>query len=456
MKKILLLSVFFALLIAACDSFTEVSLPDTQLTAPAVFDTDATAKAAMTDIYTKMRDNGLLSGRRTGMSHQLGLYADELEFFGTAGSQSFGFANNAVLPTANEVQEWWNSSYSQIYAANSVIEGISASHGMTQPAKDMLMGEALFVRAFIHTNLANVFGPVPYITTTDYQANSTVSRQPYQAVLSQARTDLHQAVDLLPTEYAAPDRTRPNRFAAWALLARINLYLGDWPAAADAASAVLNEQGLYPWVTDLSQSYLKTASTTVWQFAAGTAGYNTHEGNSFIFQAGPPPQAALSQQLISAFEAGDLRFVNWTRLVTTGSQSWRHVNKYKQAANTPTTVELSIQLATPELVLIRAEAKARQGELVTSKEDVDRIRSRAGLAPTGAITQEGLLQAILTERRVELFCEHGHRFFDLRRLGQLDSALGFKPGWQATDRLLPIPDRDLMLNPNLAPQNEGY
>jgi hypothetical protein len=51
----------------------------------------------------------------------------------------------------------------------------------------------------------------------------------------------------------------------------------------------------------------------------------------------------------------------------------------------------------------------------------------------------------------------GHRFFDLKRLGMLDSVLTLeKPGWNTTDALFPLPESELLLNPNLLPQNDGY
>ena len=109
------------------------------------------------------------------------------------------------------------------------------------------------------------------------------------------------------------------------------------------------------------------------------------------------------------------------------------------------------------MYLIRAEARARLGELTNAKTDLDAVRSLAGLAATTAATQQDLLTAILNERRVELFTEFGHRFFDLKRFGQLDNTLPvLKPDWSTNEALLPLPESELLLNPNLAPQNPGY
>ena len=96
-------------------------------------------------------------------------------------------------------------------------------------------------------------------------------------------------------------------------------------------------------------------------------------------------------------------------------------------------------------------------DIVGAQSDLNAIRNRAGLANTMASTQNEILDAIINERRFELFTEQGHRWFDLKRLGKADEILGqFKPNWKATDVRLPIPESELDTNPNLLPQNPGY
>ena len=65
-------------------------------------------------------------------------------------------------------------------------------------------------------------------------------------------------------------------------------------------------------------------------------------------------------------------------------------------------------------------------------------------------------QAVLDERRRELFSEWGHRWLDLKRFGVIDEVLGQKkPTWQPHAKLLPIPEQDILRNPFLT-QNPGY
>lgn len=161
--------------------------------------------------------------------------------------------------------------------------------------------------------------------------------------------------------------------------------------------------------------------------------------------------------MVNAFEPGDQRKIHWIGSVTKGTTTWYFPNKYKQRTTTTSSLEYSIVFRLAEQYLIRAEARAQQGDLIGAKEDLNKIRNTAGLAGTTALSQQDILKALLQERRVELFTEYGHRFFDLKRANMLDEALSpVKAGWNTTDRLLPLPESELTLNPNLNPQNPGY
>jgi len=337
------------------------------------------------------------------------------------------------------------------------MEGVTRATLLPDSDRRQLQGEALFTRAMLHFYLANVFGAIPYITTTDYGLNRRAPRNTVSEIYAAAALDLENAVGLLDPEYRNPARVRPNKFAAAALLARVRLYQGAWNEASDAASAVLNETAEYPFETDLDKVFLKGSTNTLWQFMPKNAGGNTYEGSTFIFLSGPPPEAALTEGLLLAFEPGDLRKSHWVQAVTNGTSSWSHPFKYRQRGATASSLEHSIVLRTGEVYLIRAEARARLGELIGAREDLDRIRNRAGLANTAATTQQEILDAVLQERRVELFTEFGHRFFDLKRFGKADEVLSdAKEGWQDTGVLLPIPQDELDINPALLPQNPGY
>ncbi|KIA95612.1 starch-binding protein [Flavobacterium sp. KMS] len=452
-KKIFFLSFTFSM--PACDSFLEVDLPKSQLTDKTVFQDYTTANAAMTDIYSKIRDKGLLTGTLVGLSGQLGNYTDELTFYGSATSATFGFYTNQVLPSNTTVALFWNNSYNQIYAANAVLEGVHASTFSPQE-KAQLEGEALFIRGLLHFYLLQLFGDIPYIETTDYRVNSTVTRMPKSEVYNHIITDLKTAENFLLPVYSSTERVRANSFVVKALLARVYLYTGKWDDANKSATTVIENNSVYVFENNLNKVFLKNSTEAIWQFMPALTGKNTDEGAFFIFTSGPPPLVALNESLLNSFAVNDLRKTAWIASVSNGTRTWYYAYKYKEPRNTSTSKEYSMVLRLTEQYFIRSEARAELGDLTGAKEDLNKIRKRAGLSDIVASSKEEILEAIFQERRKELFSEYGHRFFDLKRTGKLDAVLSIKPGWNTTDSLLPIPESELTLNPNLKPQNPGY
>lgn len=452
----ILLFLGFTLIAGACDSFLDVELPKSQLTNKAVYENYQTAEAALVDIYSKIRDNGILAGNSAGLPYLLGNYADDLTCYGSASDPALNFYNNALLSSNTAVARLWNTAYNHIYAANAVIEGSEGSASLTSSNKKQLLGEALFIRALLHLYLTGIYGDIPYITTTDYQNNMKVQKLPQKDIYSLINKDLQSALLSLPASDLNTSRTRPGRAAVNALLARVYLYDNKWAEAANSASAVINETAKYNLETP-SNVFLKDSNETIFQLQSSAAGRNTTEAISYIFLSAPPPLVSLSNNLINSFSAADLRKSNWTASVSNGSSVWYYAFKYKKNNNTAASVEYSIVLRLAEQYLIRAEARTQQGDFIGANEDLNRIRLRAGLPASSLLTKEAALQGILLERRLELFTEYGHRFFDLKRSGAINSVLSaVKPGWNDTDVLFPIPQTELGLNPNLLPQNSGY
>jgi hypothetical protein len=461
MKYYIQLKVIFLLTLVAstvgCDSFTEVDLPESQLTAPAVYQDGVTATAALSDIYARMRDNGVVSGNVDGLTQLMGVYSDELTFHGTSIATMDGFFNHSVTPTNGYIATYWSSSYSHIYAANALIEGINSSPAIMGEQKSRLNGEGLFIRALIHFHLVNLFGDIPYITSTDFMINSKVTRIPKAIVYEKIISDLIQAKTLIPETYPTSGRVRPNKSVVQALLSRVYLYNEQWNLAEQESSAVINNKILYNPEPKLALSFLKESTSTIWQLHPGVAGANTIEGKSFTFISTPPPLTSVSDNLLNAFQLGDQRKFKWLKSVTKGNLVWYHPYKYKENVYTGTSKEYSIIFRVEEQYLIRAEARAYGNDITNGLADLNTIRNRAGLPDITVDSPKALIQAILQERRLELFSEGGHRWFDLKRTGQAQAVLQpLKPGWQNTQLLFPLPDKELLLNTSLKPQNPGY
>ncbi|RZM27495.1 MAG: RagB/SusD family nutrient uptake outer membrane protein [Pedobacter sp.] len=450
-KALMVLNFSLVLLFASCKKLIEIPAPENEIIRSAVFSDKGTAEAAMAGIYNKLVNSGAFGGSFGSLTMLEGAYADELVSYGNANSPVTAFYANSIVNTNSSVASIWSSSYNIIYSANAVVEGLDGSKGIQEALKRQLKGESLFLRAFMHFYLVNIFGAVPYIKTTDYEANSKVTSTPVDELYSLMIEDLLEAKDLLVNEYPSTQRVRINKGAATALLARAYLYSGKWAEAEVQSTELINNKAQYELLNDLNTVFLKNSKEAIWQLIP--VFQTTNEGQLFILVA-PPTFVAMNHELAESFDATDKRKQNWIGVLTSGSgfSKWHYPFKYKEK-NNGTGAEYSMVLRMAEQYVIRAEARAEQGKLTgnnSAETDINSIRNRAGLGNTTATTKAQLITAIEQERKWELFTEMGHRFFDLKRLGRLDAVLDpIKPNWEPTDALLPIPQSELLSNPNL-------
>ena len=439
----------------SCEDFIEVDSPDSQLPSESVFQSEETAKSALSDIYSQLRENGLLSGSNFGGTPIFANYSDDLEFYGS-NLEIQQFNNHIVLSSNSLLHDFWTNSYSQIYATNAVIEGLDNSVNISTETKSQLLGEAVFLRSLVHFYLANLFGSVPYITSTDYTVNSTIDKISVVEMYEHILEDISYCEMLLSSEYPSMERVRINKGVATAFKARLHLYNSSWTEAENCATATINNP-YYVWENNVSDVFLKNSPSIIWAFHPGIAGSNTNDARTFTVSDGPPSKPMLSSDLYNAFETGDLRKALWIKIVTDGNTTYHQTFKYKNDSSTSISEEYTILFRLAEQYLIRSEARAQLGNISGSQDDLNMIRNRAGLPNTTANTTEQLLAAILKERRFELFTEQSHRWLDLKRSGNAANVLtSLKPGWRDTDVLLPIPAAELILNSNLLPQNPGY
>jgi hypothetical protein len=435
----------------SCKKFVEITPPAQQVTTAQLFSDSATAMGVLNGVYMQMSNLGDFS---FGMTENMGLYADELDI--TTGDLQMGqFYQSDVLYDNYTVGGTWSDAYQYIYASNLCIERAAQSSIFSSAAKDLLMGESKFLRALSYYYLVRLFGDIPLVLSSDYRVSASIGRTAQAQVLTQIVSDLQDAENLLSSDYPGTEPVWANKWAAAALLARVYLYQKDWPNAEKEASNVIGS-GKYALQTNLNNVFLKDNEEAIWQLMP-TDGSAMYEGFYFIpGDAVTLPNYPMTISILNAFEPGDQRRQAWVDSTIIGGQAYYYPYKYKTTGSTPST-EYYTLLRLGEQYLIRSEAGAEQGKLASAAQDLNMIRSRAGLPPATASDQASLLQAIYHERQVELFAENGQRWFDLQRTGMADSVLKvLKPQtWKKTAVLLPIPVNELKSNPLLT-QNEGY
>jgi len=457
--KILIVSVSYIsiLLMVSCEGFLVVPGPKSKVERASVFDDESSANLALIGMYSSMLDpQSFASGGTNSISTIAGLSSDELKNVPRTDAVSLEFEENDISALNSTVLTLWTSLYRTIYMANAGIEGLGNSPAIDQNVISQFEGECLFIRAFCHFYLVNLFGDVPLVLSTNYENNSTISRASSGAVYDQIIADLIRAQSLMTDNYDGSDRTRATKGSATALLARTYLYLEDWQKAEIEATRII-EDSRYK-LTALDGVFLANSKETIWQLrplqVSSTNGY-TNEAYFFT-----PPTInnynALNPNIISNFENNDNRFSKWVGKY----QKIYYPHKYKQNSAQAPLTEYSMVFRVAEQYLIRAEARTKLGKfqgIGSAVSDIDSIRYRAGLNPTTATSQNDLLLVIENERRNEFFTEWGHRWFDLKRTDRVTTVMSVtKPKWNSQDALYPLPQAERNKDRNLSPQNPGY
>jgi len=456
-----LILIITCILAGSCEDFLEVGVPNHKIVSETVFENDDTALSAMTGIYNELFNASFSGGWNYSVTVLAGLSADILQPINPE-SPTFGeFYQNEITPDNSPNLSLWSSAYNIVYMTNAILEGLEQSDDLTEQTKIRLEGEAKFIRAFTYFYLVNIYGDVPLVLTTDYRDNSLVSRDSAEEVNAQILSDLESALDLLGTEYLAAERTHVNRFVVMAFLARVHLYQQNWEQAETLSSEVIAQTSTYEILEDLDQVFLANSREALWQISPiGRGNILTSTGEGQVFIGTSRSALKLADSFIENIDPQDKRLSNWVNIFTNATRNFYFPYKYKDRSSLSNITEYSMVLRLAEQYLIRAEAKAMQGNLSGAIADVDIIKSRAGIdlieETNPGISIEELLKVIMEERKLELFAEWGHRWLDLKRTGKAAEVLEAKTFlWQDTDLLYPMPEAERMKNPNLG-QNLGY
>lgn len=446
------LLLLFCVILLSCEEMLEVEIPSNQIGKDKVFADVQTANAALAGLYAGLRDNSPLSGESLGAF--LGVYTDDMDSYALTDTNGvLALYHNQQTETNSTVYSVWSTAYQHIYAANAIIEGAQAS-ALPGNEKERIEGEALLVRSILIFYLQQVFGAVPFPVSTDYKVNQSLSRLEEGEVLSRLETDLLRCIELLPDQYRDVERVYPNRKAAELMLAKVYMTGQKWAQAENMLKTILGSP-LYSFQNDLSKVFHKDSRHILWQLEPANPGDPTREAMLYYFSGAAPTGYALSDRLVASFEAADLRKQHWMAAVIVGGNTWYRADKYKNIEGNST--EDSVVLRLEEVYLLLAEALSKQNKTAEAVGYVNPTRERAGLSPlASSLSKELLLEEILLENRREFFAEMGHRFLDLKRNNRLSDVQAVKPNWKPFHSLWPIPQKDLLLNPNLNPQNNGY
>jgi hypothetical protein len=414
-------------------------------------------------------------------------------------------------PNTGHNQNWWRGVYKIIGNANLVITKTPGIAKMDEVARKKIIGEASFLRAWAYFYAVRLWGEVPIELEPHYVLTERAypSRSSVQEVYDLIVADLQvaEAAGLNWTETSG----RVSTAAVKSLLAKVYLTMAGEPlkkglpyytlAAAkakeviDNAGTAIDLFGTYNEIHDEANNNRKEHIFMI-QYTQDVAANPmtnmfpnfkpiTHRGNSGTGSTIP------RVDFYNSFETGDRRAVS--------QHGWFYTSWYKDGVG-PAVVELGApyifkhfnvkangggpsvaptkkdNLNVPviryaEVLLIYAEAQnaSPDGLNQLAYDSYKRIRDRAQLTTPAlaTFTKETFQEAVWRERWYEL-CFEGITWFDMVRLQKVfnhatkgfDNFVGHQNSTNATLQakhlLFPIPRQEIISNPKLKPQNDGY
>lgn len=477
-KKILYITALLSFMMTTgCKKWLQVDPPVNTITTEDVFTTDKQAEWALSGVYSKLVNGqvpgnlimGAMENFGSGQPAFLGgLSSDELMPSPSANNGAIVFLSTNSLNERNSAisDRLWLTAYKSIYDINAILEGIAASDAvlLTAPARNQFRGEALALRAFAYFYLVNFYGDVPLVLTTDVYQTARLRRAPAAEVYTQIIRDLQESMPLLQADFTAGagERVRVNKWFAQALLARVSLFTGDFPAAISHASSLISNTTLFGLEQDLNRVFRHGSRETILELKQTNDDVDLKNATAIGMlmnssAAGQLPQYYLGDGTAALFDPADKRMQHW--ISDFGNQLFG-MHKYKtgnvNAVYMAPQEEYLVVMRLAELYLIRAEAIARMsgGVLQDAVRDINVLRKRADAPELDEnLPQSAVLELIAEERQLELFGEWGHRWLDLKRTGMAEtilSALPRKQPWKGDHQLLyPIPATEIGKNNNL-------
>jgi hypothetical protein len=299
-------------------------------------------------------------------------------------------------------------------------------------------------------DLAKNYGGVPLYNEKTTTADIPLSRSTLDQTWAFINADFEFAEANLPQrkDYTTTsDMARASKGAAMAYLAYANLWSGHYDSTVMAASALLalNEYHLEPSYGDIFKTAYYNGQESIFEIGANNlignvapviagsgkdGGWGWHVPSSNLEDAflneGDSIRRVNTINKDGQPVAGDAAVTSWNGNAS-GNTSGRNWRKYyiplaeRSPANQGYTSRWQpkpyIFMRLANVMLIYAEAAARNGDATTATTLLNEVRARVNLAPKTGLSGDALVTAIILEKRLELAGEYADvRWDDLHRV----------------------------------------
>lgn len=307
----------------------------------------------------------------------------------------------------------WREPYQVVLYSNVVLEFLpKVEDADNTNVYNDIKGQALFFRSFAFWQVAQLFCR-PYSNTAaadpgivlrfSIDINEPSSRSTVQETYDQIIGDLEEAARLLPEHVIAP--TRPNKAAAYGLLARVYLSMRDYTNAATHAALCLERDSSL-----LDFNSLNAASVTpIPELHSETIFWSVAIPGDLL----SPSNSKIDSNLYRLYDSDDLRKVIYFQKNSDSSYRFKGSYGFPSSSYFP-----FYGIAGDEMYLIRAECYAKGGNKDSGLYYLNRLLEKRWKAntfsPVTAASAAAALDTIRKERRKELVFR-GLRWSDLRR-----------------------------------------
>jgi hypothetical protein len=422
--------------------------------------------------------------------------------------------NGSIQPASGGiVLERWRDCYQGINRANYFLENVDKVT-MDEKAKDLMKGEAYFLRGVFYALLVNTYGGVPIITSSiSVEESRKLKRATLEESWAQVHKDYDEAIKRLDKD--APLVGRATLGAAYGMKMRAYLYQKNWDKVIEYADKItgLGKYGLFQSYKGLFQLSNENNREVIFDvqfmdgpFLQGSVFDRYWQPQNLKFGIDGSNSVAPIQDLVDAYETVDGKPVDPDNPYENRDPRLEFTilrpGAYFQGQLYPTAIKnhtgqkvgFAIRKYTIETQQVKAEQSPlnfmvmRYADVMLSKAEaliekgsdigeainlINRIRTeRSDVKITSLPAGLGAAEArqkLRHERRIE-FALEGLYWDDVRRWeigpaiypvavrganGELIETK-FPNGYNIGKfRHLPIPDSEISLNPNLE-QNEGY
>lgn len=449
------------------------------------FKTESDAQAYLNGVYGGFRD------RSARCYIPAGEYAYQMLNEVAGANLIFGPGSQKGEQLLMEKAEWgvdlyvspslWTDLYMGISRANIGVDNLK-NQPMT-PVIEQFIAETRVIRAWLYADLVYLYGDVPFITTSKFDLMSKPERTSQSEVINFCINEIKESADKLPDSYQAKDYGRLTKWGAKAKLCKIYLEAKMWKECADLADEIITKSP-HKMVVDYKKLWgVENEKNSEFLFVIPSlppryqhSAYAAHfQPADYLNEDGTVigwDYYRATWAFYDSFDAADLRR---TDLLTSYNAKTKAGVVVKQVGRgvgegpipnkfpmDPAHVDWTegtdiVLLRLPDIILARAEAlNELNGSNQTSIDLINMVRERAfgnanhNLELANYSSKEALRAAILQERGWELFLE-GYNRRDLIRQGVYVETMKGKGSKNVSESqlLLPIPQSELTMNPNL-------